>query len=115
MFEKFSQPLAHRHKFFFRMVKSTLIGWLLILAALFIGMLGYHYFEEMNWIDSFANASMILSGMGPFGELKYNSGKIFAGCYALFSGLMFIMVIGLIFAPVIHRFFHSMNMDEGNK
>jgi hypothetical protein len=76
-------------------------------------MLGYHYFESMPWIDAFANASMILSGMGPFGPLQTDSGKLFAGFYALFSGLAFITTAGIILAPVAHRLIHKFHLESG--
>jgi hypothetical protein len=66
----------------------------------------------MPWIDAFANASMILSGMGPLGELHTWSGKLFAGLFALYSGLLLIMVAGIVLAPVVHRFLHRFHMEE---
>jgi hypothetical protein len=75
-------------------------------------MLGYHLFEKMSWVDAFVNASMILSGMGPLGPLNTNAGKIFAGFYALFSGLAFIVIIAVIFSPVIHRFFKKIHLES---
>jgi hypothetical protein len=83
----------------------------MLIFALAVGMCGYHGFEAMPWVDSFCNASMILSGMGPMGELKTEGGKIFAGCYALFSGLAFIVVVGVILAPVVHRFLHKFHLE----
>jgi hypothetical protein len=75
-------------------------------------MAGYQYFEGMGWADSFVNASMILSGMGPMGELKTTGGKIFAGCYALYSGLALILIVGIILGPVVHRFLHKFHVEE---
>lgn len=112
MFEKHNEPLASLRKFIFRLLSSVAFALLVIAIALFIGMLGYHYFEKMNWVDSFANAAMILSGMGPFGPLATNGGKIFAGFYALFSGLMFILLMGILLSPIIHRFFHKFHLDK---
>lgn len=111
MIEKKHHALLPRKKFFLKLGRSIIIGWLVILIALFIGICGYHYFEKMSWVDAFVNAAMILSGMGPLGTLSTQAGKIFAGCYALFSGLAFIVIIGIIFAPVIHRFFHAIHLD----
>lgn len=112
MFEKKHQALAPTSTFFIRLLKTTGLGLLAIALALLIGMLGYHYFEKMTWVDAFVNAAMILSGMGPMGTLSTSAGKIFAGFYALFSGLMFILIIGLIFAPVFHRFFHKFHLES---
>ena len=111
-FEKRHEPLAPRHVFIKRILRSILTGILAIFLALFIGMWGYHYFENMNWVDAYANAAMILSGMGPMGNLATNGGKIFAGSYALFSGLIFILIIGLIAAPIFHRFIHKFHLEE---
>lgn len=111
MFEKKHEPLASLRKFILRMARSLLFAFLLVAVALYIGMLGYHYYEKMNWVDAFANAAMILSGMGPFGPLATNSGKIFAGFYALFSGLTFILIMGIVLSPILHRFFHKFNLE----
>jgi hypothetical protein len=83
----------------------------LILGALGIGMLGYHQLEDLPWIDSFLNASMILGGMGPVAQLHTDSGKLFAGIYALFAGLIFLVVAGLIFTPLVHRLLHHFHLD----
>lgn len=83
-------------------------------AALSAGVLGYHFIEGLPWVDAFLNASMILGGMGPVNELHSEAGKIFAGCYALFSGIIFIVVAGIFFAPILHRFLHRFHL-EGEK
>ena len=80
---------------------NALLAILLVIAGVLIGMLGYHVFEGYDWVDAFANAAMILAGMGPFGQLRYWQGKIFAGAYALLSGLIFIALIAIIIAPLI--------------
>jgi hypothetical protein len=96
------------------MLRNSIIGLLLIAAALCIGILGYHFSEKMSWIDSFLNASMILSGMGPAATLKTTAGKLFAGFYALFSGLAFIAIVVIMLSPMIHKFFRKIHL-EGNK
>jgi hypothetical protein len=96
------------------LVRNSLIGFMLIGIALFIGMLGYHVFEGMNWVDSFLNASMILSGMGPAANLSTTAGKLFAGLYALFSGLAFIAIVVIMLSPIIHRFFRKIHLETGN-
>lgn len=108
-------PLAPLSKFFYHLLLSVLFGFICILIALCIGMVGYHGFEGMSWVDAFVNASMILSGMGPLTPLKTDAGKIFAGFYALFSGLVFIVILGVIFAPLIHRFFHKIHLGFMDK
>ena len=111
MFEHRSKPLLSRRLFYHRLARSAALGMAVVVGSLLIGMLGYHVFEHMGWIDSFANASMILSGMGPLGELKTTAGKIFAGCYALFSGVAFLTSVGLVFAPIFHRFLHKFHLE----
>ena len=91
---------------------NTSIGILLIAAALVIGMLGYHGFERMSWTDSFLNASMILSGMGPATTLTTSAGKVFAGFYALFSGLAFIAIVVILLSPIIHEFFRKIHVEN---
>jgi hypothetical protein len=112
MFEHHFQPLLPRKEFYRRMLRGVLNASVIVGTALAIGMVGYHGFETMGWIDAFVNAAMILSGMGPVTELHTNGGKIFAGCYALFSGLAFITSLGIIFAPAIHRSLHDFHMEE---
>jgi len=82
------------------------IGLLLILASLFLGMLGYRYFEGLRWLESFGHATMILGGMGPYVEPKSDAGKLFEGFYALYSGLLLIGVTGFIIAPIIYHVMH---------
>lgn len=94
-------------------LRNASIGLVLIGSALFIGMLGYHEFEGMSWIDAFLNASMILSGMGPAANLNTEAGKLFAGCYALFSGLAFIAIVVIFLSPIIHRFFRKIHLESG--
>jgi len=115
VFEHRASPLLSRREFYRRFAKYFLWSQLLVAAALGIGMIGYHCFEGMNWVDAFVNAAMILSGMGPVGELKSDSGKIFAGCYALFSGLVFITVAGVLIAPIAHRALHKFHLESGKK
>jgi hypothetical protein len=112
MYERRSNPLLSRRKFYHRMKRSVMMALALIGGSLIIGMAGYHFFEDLGWVDSFANASMILSGMGPLGELKTNGGKIFAGCYALFSGVAFLTSVAVVFAPLFHRFIHKFHLES---
>ncbi len=80
--------------------------------SLYIGMAGYHYLAGLNWVDSLLNASMILGGMGPVDTLKSDGAKIFASFYALFSGLVFIGLLGVLLAPFVHRAMHKFHIDE---
>lgn len=94
---------------------NLIFGTFVIFVSLAFGMWGYHYFESMSWVDSYVNAAMILSGMGPVQNLVTEGGKIFAGTYALFSGIVFLVVIAIIFAPVARRFFHKIHIDDTKK
>jgi hypothetical protein len=110
-FEKKHEPLISREQFLLRMVRHVALSLLFILISLALGMGGYRFYEGMSWVDAFLNASMILGGMGPIGELHTNGGKVFAGCYALYSGLMAIIVVGVMAAPIFHRFLHRFHLE----
>jgi hypothetical protein len=84
-------------------------------VSLGIGMAGYHGFENQTWLDAFLNAAMILSGMGPVAPIQTAGGKLFAGCYALFSGLALITTVAVVFAPLFHRFLHKFHMDADSR
>ena len=103
---------ASKKLFLKRLSLNILFCVMAIVASLFIGMWGYHHFEKMSWIDAYENAAMILSGMGPVAELKTNTGKVFAGSYALFSGIIFLVIMAIILAPVIHRVIHKLHMED---
>ncbi len=115
MYENKRQPIASKQVYYRRMAKNMGIGILVIFFCLILGILGYHYFDSIPWLDSLHNASMILSGMGPVVEIKSNSGKWFSSMYALFSGIVFITNIGVILAPAIHRFFHRLHLEAKEK
>jgi hypothetical protein len=115
MFEHRSKPLLPLPVFYWRLARSVAIGLLVIGLTLGVGMVGYHCLEPMSWVDAFVNAAMILSGMGPVSALQTDGGKIFAGCYALFSGLAFFAILGIIFAPAVHRFLHRFHVDEAKR
>ncbi|HVM62741.1 MAG TPA: hypothetical protein VMV72_17900 [Verrucomicrobiae bacterium] len=112
MFEQRQQPVISRKHFFRRLARHAWISLAIIAGSLGMGILGYHLTEGMSWLDSLLNASMILSGMGPVGELKTDAGKWFASFYALFSGVAFITTCGVLFAPVVHRFLHKFHAEE---
>jgi hypothetical protein len=111
MLEHRKQPLASRHTFYARMMRSIGASALIVAVSLGLGMAGYHFLEKLPWLDAFLNASMILSGMGPVAPIQTSAGKLFAGCYALFSGLALITSIGVVFAPVFHRFLHRFHLE----
>ena len=93
------------------MARAGMLAGSLLGAALGIGVLGYHGFERMSWVDSLLNASMILTGMGPAAELHTVGGKLFASAYALFSGIVFLSSAAVILAPIVHRFLHRFHLD----
>jgi hypothetical protein len=111
-FEHRREQLLDRRSFVIRMLRHLALSSGFVLASLCIGMAGYHNYEAMNWVDAFLNAAMILGGMGPVAELKTEAGKIFAGCYALYSGMMAIVAVGILAAPVLHRFLHRFHLEE---
>ena len=112
MYERHHQPLLSRTAFLRRVARhvGTSVG--IIAGSLGIGIFGYRFLEHFTWIDALLNASMILGGMGPVGELKTTAGKIFASFYALYSGLIVLVAAGVIFAPVLHRFLHRFHLGE---
>ncbi len=114
-FESKQQPLLSTSAFLRRVALNFGLASTLIAISLLTGMVGYAWTEGMGWIDAFANASMILSGMGPLEPLKTTAGKLFAGFYALYSGLMLIVATGIILAPVIHRLMHQFHVESSEK
>ena len=112
MFEHKHQELVPVAVFIRRMVAYILLVILLILGILSIGIAGYHFLAGLTWVDSLLNASMILSGMGEIDPLTNTAAKIFASVYALFSGLVLIAIMGILFAPVMRRVLHSFHMED---
>lgn len=112
MFEHHTKPLLPRRVYYRRLARSAALGAGVLAAALGLGMIGYHALEKLPWIDAFLNAAMILSGMGPVATLQTEAGKLFAGGYALFSGIALITTLGIIFAPVVHRFLHKFHLED---
>jgi hypothetical protein len=111
-YERRNEQLAPRSIFIKRLLAAELFAMGLIAVALMIGIAGYHFIAGFQWLDSLLEASMILGGMGPIKELPNDSAKIFASIYALFSGLIFIGVMGIVLSPVVHRIMHKFHVDE---
>lgn len=88
---------------------------ILVAFSLVLGMSGYVYFESLSWTDAFLNAAMLLGGMGPVNAPITEGGKLFAGWYALYAGLIFLVVAGVLGAPVVHRVLHRFHLDEMTK
>lgn len=110
LYEHHSDPLLPRKQFVRRIFVHFLAATLLVVVALGIGIIGYHETENLSWLDSLLNASMILGGMGPVNTVVTTAGKLFASFYALFSGLVFIAVAGIVIAPAAHRLLHRLHL-----
>lgn len=114
-YEHKRHPLLPRRHFIRRLLLHILAATLLVLISLGIGMEGYSYFEGLAWRDAFLNAAMLLGGMGPVETPRTDGGKLFAGCYALYAGLVFLVAVGIALAPVVHRVLHRFHLDESEE
>lgn len=115
MFESRLQPPLTRARFQRRLAMHGLISVGLLLASLAIGMAGYGYFEHLPWRDGFLNAAMLLGGMGPVHSPQSPGGKLFAGCFALYAGLVFVISVGVVLAPALHRAMHLFHWSQAHK
>ncbi len=113
-FESRSEPLAPWATFYWRLWRNLFLSLWIIGVSLVVGIVGYRLTEPTarDWLDAFLQASMILSGMGPIGELTTNASKLFAALYALYSGLLLLVLTGLVLAPVFHRILHSFHIED---
>lgn len=111
MFEHRQQPLLTPREFIIRQLIFLLVAVGIIAGSLVLGILGYHFTENLPWIDALVNASMLLGGMGPVNELHTTAGKLFASFYALYSGIVFLVSVGVILAPLYHRFLHHFHLE----
>ena len=114
MFERHNEPLLSRWAFLRRMLLYAGFALTIDLGSLVVGVLGYHLSEGFSWVDSLLNAAMILGGMGPVNELHTTTGKLFASFYALYSGMIFLVVAGVLFLPVIHRLLHYFHLETAD-
>ena len=112
VYEHRSEPLLPLRRFIRRQIDHVLIGLGIISVSLGLGVAGYHFFENLSWIDALLNASMILGGMGPVNPIRTAAGKIFASFYALYSGIIFLVVVGIMMAPILHRLLHRLHLSE---
>jgi hypothetical protein len=112
MYESRKQPILARARFARRLVTHSAAALGLLAVSLAIGMAGYVAFERLSWLDAFLNASMLLGGMGPVDPPKTPAGKLFAGFYALYAGLVFIVTAAVLLAPLLHRVLHRFHVDE---
>ena len=111
-FEHKSKEIISVKYFIRRQFAFLFYAFVVISFSLFIGMAGYHYFGELNWIDSLLNASMILTGMGPVNLLNTDAAKLFASFYSLYSGVVFLTTIAMLLAPAVHRIMHILHIEN---
>jgi hypothetical protein len=106
------QKVASLSQFFLRLGRYGLFSLILITFSLGIGVSGYHFLGHLNWLDSFHMSCMILTGMGPVAEMTTKSAKIFSSFYALYSGVAFLSIAAVFFAPIIHRLLHILHVEN---
>jgi hypothetical protein len=114
LYEHRSHKVVPLRQFAWRMSGHFALVAALVTFSLAVGMVGYRYLAPMPWVDAFLNSSMLLGGMGPVGELANDPAKIFAGCYALYAGLIFIVSLSIIMAPVVHRILHVVHAETAD-
>ncbi len=110
-FERHTQQLASPEVYRRRLAQSGTVGFAMVAMSLAAGMAGYAYYEDLGWVDSFLNAAMILSGMGPVHNPDSAGGKLFAGIYALYSGFAVLVIAAVTFAPAVHRMLHRFHLQ----
>ena len=115
MYERRHEALLPRRKFVARVAKSALWAAELIALSLLIGTVGYHTLGRLEWVDAVLNASMILGGMGPVDRIESTAGKLFASAYALYSGFALLGSVGVLMAPVFHRFLHRFHLEQDGR
>jgi len=111
-FERRRHPLLPLRKFYMRQARYALFASILVGVSLGIGVVGYHYLNDLGWVDALVNAAMILTGMGPVDPLKNDVAKWWASFYALFSGVAFLTISAILLSPLVHRFLHKFHLDE---
>lgn len=106
-----TKKLPHKSHFYNKLIKSIALGTVFLIISLGIGVVGYHYFFNIPWLDSLVNASMILTGMGPVDRAETEGAKWFSSLYAIYSGVAFLTSVAVIFGPIVHRFLHKFRID----
>ena len=114
-FEHRSQPLLPRRMFLRRLVRYATYSLAIIVFSMFLGMAGYHFLGRLGWVDAYLNAAMILTGMGPVDPMPTAAGKIFSGLYAIYSGVIFLSVVAMMFTPIAHRLLHIFHLESARK
>ena len=111
-YESAQQTPVRGSRFVWRLFLHGMVAVLFIATSLGGGVLGYHHWGGLGWRRAFLNAAMILGGMGPVDPIPNGAAEVFAGSYALYSGVAFIAAAGLMLAPVLHRIMHELQWDE---
>ena len=106
-----TKKLPHKKHFISKLLKSMILGTAFLIFSLSIGILGYHYYFNIPWLDSLVNASMILTGMGPVDRAETDGAKLFSSFYAIYSGVAFLTCVAIILSPIVHRFLHQFRLD----
>ena len=109
------KKLPNRRHFLTRVVRNALVAFGLLIVSLAIGMVGYRFTMNLSWVDALLNASMILTGMGPVDRADNDAAKIFASCFAIYSGVAFLTSVAFLFVPLLHRFLHKFHIDVEGK
>lgn len=112
MYEAKVLPPIPRERFARRVLLHAAAALVVLAFSLALGMVGYEYFENLPWRDAFLNAAMLMGGMGPVDAPRTNGGKLFAGLYALYAGLVFLVAAGLVFSPIVHRLMHKFHWEQ---
>jgi hypothetical protein len=112
MYEAKAHPPIPPERFAKRVLLHFAAALAVLVLSLALGMVGYEYFENLPWRDAFLNAAMLMGGMGPVDAPRTNGGKVFAGLYALYAGLVFLAAAGLVFAPILHRLLHRFHWEQ---
>lgn len=115
VYEHRSQEPLSRRRFLRRMVRHGVVAAAVVAGSLAIGAWGYHRFGELPWVDAFMNAAMLLGGMGQVGEVSPVSGKLFAGLYALYAGVVFLLLAATLLTPIFHRVLHRFHWDADRR
>ncbi len=114
MYERRNHSLATRRAFAGRQLAHLAFAAIVVGGSLAVGVVGYHALAGLGWVDAFLNASMLMGGMGPVDALHSDAAKVFAGCYALYCGLVLLIAAGILFAPLLHRMLHRFLLDAGD-
>ena len=114
MYERRHHPLASRTRFALRLLGHMGVAGGIILVSLLAGVLGFHRLAGLTWVDAILNASMLVGGMGPVDRMESSAAKLFASAYALYAGLILLVSVGIVAAPVWHRVLHRFHLDAGD-